>query len=259
MQRINFYLITPFRELIECYFNNSILDKAQKKDKISIYFINPRQFAQDKHKTIDDRPFGGGPGMVYMFEPFYKAIQLAKEQIAKEEQNLPSEQKSVTYTVLFKPDAPILNDNFIRDFAQQYNQKMVNFVLIIPRYEGIDARIEKFVDFSVSIGPYILTGAELAAAIFVDAFTRFVPDALGNPESSKQETQFKIKNNALYIKPEAPVYTRPQFININNERLTVPKVLVSGNHKQIQEWQSTYSHNNQKTKYLSIKDINSHR
>ena len=255
MQKINFYLITPFQELIECYFNNSILDKAQKKDKISIHFINPRQFAEDKHKTIDDRPFGGGPGMVYMFEPFYKAIQLAKEQIAKEVQKLPPKQESVTYTVLFKPNAPMLNDNFIRDFAERYKQKIVNFILIIPRYEGIDARIEEFVDFSVSIGPYILTGAELAAAIFIDAFTRFVPDALGNPESVEQETQFKIKNDVLYIKPEAPVYTRPRNITISNKALNVPNVLLSGNHKEITTWQKQFTDRLEKTKYISIEDI----
>ncbi len=247
MKHIDFYLITPFKDLVSCYFNESIIQKGVTAEKISVNFINPRDFTTDKHHTIDDKPYGGTPGMVYMFEPFYKAVMHAKQLISKTD-------VSKTFTVLFKPDAKMLNDSFVKDFNAQFSDESISFILILPRYEGIDARILELVDFSVSVGPYVLTGAELVGAIFVDVFARFVDGVLGNPKSNVDDTSFVINNNELYVQKEADVYTRPRVVNVEGKDLEVPEIYLSGHHAQINEFRKS-SKKKTKVQFLSINDI----
>jgi len=238
MQYLEFKIITAFPGLLECYFNDSILRRAIKKEILHLEFVDPREFTSDKHRTIDDKPYGGGPGMVYMLDPIVKALEKAKQTARFE----------VVKTVLFDPKGPIVTQDFLQGLAQKLPD--TTFILIAPRYEGIDARIKEFVDYTISIGPYILTGAELAAGVFVDALARLVPGVLGNTESAAQETGFFVKNSDLYITTEPDVYTRPA----EYKGLKVPEVLLSGNHKEVEKWkaQAVKTH---KAEFLTQNDV----
>ncbi len=263
----SFYLITPFKSLLSCYLNDSIIKKARLHKLIKIRYINPRRFASDKHRTIDDKPFGGGPGMVYMLDPFVKAIEYAKNA---GKTKFGHGNKLITYTILFSPEGKLFNTQFISDFIgvfierQDKNFKLnakcnsikeIRFILVIPRYEGIDARIYNFVDISVSVGPFILTGAELPALIFIDSFVRFIPGVLGNYDSVVNDSYFE-KNDStnIIIHKKAPVYTRPFIYKSGKSLYKVPEVLKTGNHEKINIWRRQ---NSKRTflKFLQISDF----
>jgi len=225
---MQFNIITIFPDIFNSYFNESILRRAQKNKIIEIKIHNLRDWTTDKHKTVDDTPYGGGAGMVMKVEPLYKAVS------------------SIMYNVLRSGDKKIHNTKYLihntktiilsargkkwnQQLAKKYS-KLDNITLICGRYEGIDERVKNFIDEEISIGDYVLTGGEIGAMAIVDSITRLLPGALGNAESAKDESH---STPGLL---EYPQYTRPEVFLAKRKRLKVPKVLLSGNHKKIEEW-----------------------
>lgn len=206
---MKFDILTIFPRIFNSYFSETILEKAQKKKLIRIQIHDIRKAAKDKHRTIDDRPYGGGPGMIFKIEPIYKTLKKIKRQ---------KKSKIVLLTPAGK--------QFNQSIAKRYS-KLDQLILISGRYEGIDARVEKLVSEKLSIGPYVLSGGELPAMVIIEAITRLIPGVLGHKDSSKNETFAKNKNYLEY-----PQYTRPaKFKN-----WSVPKILLSGDHQAIEEW-----------------------
>jgi len=203
-----FHIITIFPEAIRFYANSSILGRAQKNKLIKVKFYNPRDFTIDKHHKVDNKPFGGGPGMVMMVEPIIKAISKIKNQKSK--------------IILLSPSGKQFDQKIARDWAKKYE----NIIFISGHYEGIDARVKKvFKAEEISVGPYVLTGGELAAAVIIDAVSRHIPGVLGKEESLEEKRGIGI-----------PVYTRPEVFVWKGKKYRVPKVLLSGHHKKIGEW-----------------------
>ncbi|MBN2197957.1 tRNA (guanosine(37)-N1)-methyltransferase TrmD [Candidatus Wolfebacteria bacterium] len=213
---MKFDIITVFPEILNSYFNESILKRAQKKKLIKIKTHNLRDFTKDKHKKVDDKSYGGGVGMVLMAEPIIKAVLKVKAK------------KEKTKIILFSPVGKQFDNKIAFNFAKKYN----HLIFICGHYEGFDARVEKALqDFGfkvqrISIGPYVLTGGELAAAVVIDSISRQIPGVLGKNESL-EEKRFGIG---------VPVYTRPETFFCKKKKYAAPKVLISGNHKKIDEW-----------------------
>ena len=197
-------ILTLFPEIFGTVFSKSIIARAIDKKLLSIKLINIRSWGLGKRKTVDDKPYGGGKGMVMMAEP----ILLALESI-----------KPKPYTVLLCASGAKYNQQKARSYARKKN-----LALICGHYEGIDARVEKYVDEIISIGDFILTGGEIPAMVIVDSVTRFIPGSI-NPESSFDES-FE-KGHLEYEQ-----YTQPQIFR----GIKVPPVLLSGNHSKITAW-----------------------
>ncbi len=207
---INFNVITIFPEAFKSYLTASILAKAQKKKLIKVNLVNLRNFAKDKHKSVDDAPYGGGPGMVLKFEPIYKAVKF-----------ISSKTKTSPRVVLFSTNGKKFDNKSARRLS-----KYRNLILICGRYEGVDERVaQSFVHEEISIGDYILSGGELPAMVLIEAISRHIPGVLGKKESLEE------------IKGSYPVFTRPEvFVAKTGRKLKVPKELLSGDHKKIAEW-----------------------
>ena len=199
------------------YFSESIIKRALEKKLIDVNVINLRDFTNDKHKTVDDTPFGGGAGMVMKVEPIYKAIQSIKSKVKSQKSRIILfSAKGKKYT---QADAARLS---------QYD----NLTLICGRYEGVDERVaQNIADEEISIGDYVLTGGEIPAMAVVDSVARLIPGVLGNEESPKDESH----SEEGYL--EYPQFTRPE--NFNDWK--VPEVLLSGNHKEIEKWRKDNS------------------
>ncbi|WP_422667310.1 tRNA (guanosine(37)-N1)-methyltransferase TrmD [Buchnera aphidicola] len=204
-----FHIVTIFPEMFRAITNYGVIGRAFKKKRIIINFFNPRDFTNKKYKSIDDRPYGGGPGMLMSFEPLYAAIQKAKslekntKVIYLSPQGIKFKQKEIKY---------LLN-----------NKKII---FICGRYKGIDQRIINHqVDEEWSIGDYILTGGELAAMNIIDATSRLIPGVIEKTESIEEDSF----SNRFF---DYPNYTRPQTI----KNMTVPSILLSGHHKNIRIW-----------------------
>ena len=204
-----FDIITIFPETIEPYAQASILGRAQKNKLIKITAHDLRNWSNDKHKTVDDTPYGGGAGMVMKVEPFDRAIKSVKKR--------------------FKKTRVILTSASGKKFKQKDAQRLSQYdqlIFLCGRYEGVDARVEEnFVDEAFSIGEYVLTGGELPALIMTDAIARQIPGVLGSKESLETESY---DDDWL----EYPQYTKPEVY----KKLKVPEVLLSGNHKKINDW-----------------------
>jgi len=212
--RIRFDIITIFPDIFKSYFSESIIKRAQKKGLVRITIHNLRDYTTDKHKSVDDRPYGGGPGMVMMVEPIFRAIQSISSKSRKAGRS--TKRSDRTKVILFSPKGK----KFTQAMAQKFSQ-LDQLIMICGRYEGVDERVAKYiVDEEVSVGDYVLTGGEIPAMIVVDAVSRFIPGVLGKHESLEE------------IKGSYPVYTRPEKFG----KWSVPKVLLSGNHKKIEEW-----------------------
>ena len=212
---IQFDILTIFPESIEPYSKIGVLGSGQIKKKIKIKTHNLRDWATDAHRSIDDRPFGGGAGMIYKIGPIYRAVQEIK---------LP---KKKIRTIVFSPKGKIFTQKDARRLTK-YQQ----LILICPRYEGVDERVVKYIaDEEISIGQYILSGGEIPALVIIEAVSRLVPGVLGK-EGSLAEESFN-QDGVL----EYPQYTRPEiFKTKNGQELAVPKVLLSGHHQRIKEW-----------------------
>jgi tRNA (guanine37-N1)-methyltransferase len=206
---MNFIILTLFPDMISSMFGNGVLKRAIDNGDITVTPINIRDFAEGKHRITDDRPYGGGCGMVMKPEPIAAAIRSAKKEFPG------------AYTILLTPQGRVFNQKMARDLLQHET-----LILICGRYEGIDERIrEEWVNDEVSIGDYILTGGEPAALVMIDAVSRLIPGILGG-ESSAEEDSFS--DGFL----EYPHYTRPRSF----EGAEVPNVLLSGDHEKIRQW-----------------------
>lgn len=204
-------IITIFPKMFSPILDESIIRRAQNKGKVKIHIHNLRDYAQDRHRKVDDRPFGGGSGMVMRPEPIFKAVESLKSKVRSHEPGV----------ILLSPRGQKLNQGIAKRLA-----KYKHLILICGHYEGIDERVrEHLVDEEVSIGDYVLTGGELPAMVLVDCIVRLIPGVLGDKNSLKFES---FAGNLL----EYPQYTRPA----NYLKMKVPQVLLSGNHKKIAEW-----------------------
>lgn len=207
---MKFHIITAFPQMITPVLDESMLKRAIKTGLIEVHVYDLRDYTSDKHKKIDARPYGGGPGMVLQAEPILRAHKVAKGR------------KRKVLTILLSPRGEQWTNTEARKAASDYT----DIILICGHYEGIDARVEEILKpKKVSVGPFVLTGGELPALIITDSVSRFVKGVLGN-ESSLEETRVASDE----------VYTRPETLKHGNKKYTVPKVLLSGNHKNIEDW-----------------------
>jgi tRNA (guanine37-N1)-methyltransferase len=207
---MEFDVITIFPDILDSYFQESIMNRAVKSGKIKINFHDLRKWTRDKHRTVDDTPYGGGAGMIMKIEPLFKAV---KDLRNKKEKSL---------VLLLSAGGEIFNQKKAKSYLN-YDR----IILICGRYEGVDQRVADYLcDEEISIGKYILTGGELGAAVIIDAVTRLIPGILGNEESLAEESF-----NAEEI-IEYPQYTKPEEFN----KWKVPSVLLSGNHQKIKQW-----------------------
>ncbi|MFO7667411.1 MAG: tRNA (guanosine(37)-N1)-methyltransferase TrmD [Desulfobacterales bacterium] len=206
---MKFVALTIFPEIFNSFWAYGIIGKAIAEKRIFASTVNIRDFAEGRHKVTDDRPFGGGCGMVMKPEPLAKAIRAAKE-IAP-----------VSKTVLLSPQGRVFDQKRAGNFAESEG-----LILICGRYEGIDERISNsFIDEEISIGDYVLTGGEIGAMVVIEAVTRLIPGVLGSSDSAMQDS---FSGSLL----DFGHYTRPRYF----EGLKVPDVLLSGNHKDIENW-----------------------
>ena len=203
-------LISLFPEMFDSLTEFGVSGRAVKNGLLQCKCFNPREYTEDRHATVDDRPYGGGPGMVMMIEPLRKAISAAREWAGEE-----------AVVVYLSPQGKVLNQAAVNGFAQQQS-----LILIAGRYEGIDQRlIELEVDEEWSIGDYVLSGGELPAMVLMDALIRQIPGALGHADSASQDS---FAEGLL----DCPHYTRPD----DYEGHPVPEVLLSGDHEKIRRW-----------------------
>jgi len=219
---MQFDVITIFPEIFQSFLNESLIKKAQEKNLIKINIHNLRKWASDKRKTVDDKPYGGGLGMVLKVEPIYKAVQEIK---------LKSKKRKVE-VIVFTPRGK----KFTQRVAYQFS-KLSQLIMICGRYEGIDERVMKYIaDRSLSIGNYDLMGGELPAMVVIEAVARLIPGVIGKGELLKE----RITKNQGFI--EYAQYTKPAvFSPKKGVSWRVPKVLLSGNHKKIEEWRKKHS------------------
>lgn len=206
---MKFLFVTLFPEQIEEAASHSIIKRAVEKGLIEVSCVNPRDFTTDKHRTVDDTPFGGGAGMVLKPEPMVAAIRKAKEQL---------------------PDARVIamcpgGRTLRQDIVEEYAASGQDLILVCGHYEGFDERIFNWVDEKLSIGDYVLTGGEMPALIVMDAVSRFIPGVLGKLASAEEDS---FSTGLL----EYPQYTRP----VDFEGQEVPEVLRNGNHAHISDW-----------------------
>jgi len=205
-----FGIVSLFPEMFKAISEYGVTSRAVKNQLIDIKVWNPRDFTQDKHKTVDDRPYGGGPGMLMMVQPLKAAIDAAQKEAGQKAK-----------VVYLSPQGKTLTHQHVQEIAQ--NEKLI---LVCGRYEGIDERlIQSCVDEQWSVGDYVLSGGELPAMTLIDAVSRFVPGVLGKQESADQDS---FADGLL----DCPHYTRPEQL----DGLKVPEVLLSGNHEKIRQW-----------------------
>lgn len=205
-----FGLVTLFPEMFTAFTEQGVSGRAVQNGLLDVEFFNPRNFTHDKHRTVDDRPYGGGPGMLMMVQPLSDAIDAAK-----------AASKSKAKVVYMSPQGQPLTQQLAQSLAEEES-----LILVAGRYEGIDERvIQSHVDMEISIGDYVLSGGELPAMVLMDTVSRLVPGVLGHASSAVEDSF----NNGLL---DCPHYTRPEVLNGE----PVPKVLLSGNHEKIRQW-----------------------
>jgi len=219
---IQFDIITIFPQIFDSFLKESFIKKAQDKRLIKIKVHNLRKWTKDRHKTVDDRPFGGGLGMVLNVEPIFKAVKALKKSKI---------QSSKSKIILFTPRGKQFNQKIAYQLS-----KLNQIVLICGRYEGVDERVAKHIaDMELSIGNYDLMGGELPAMVVIETVSRLIPGVLGKPQLLKE----RITKEKGFI--EYPQYTRPEiFESKRGAKWKVPKVLLSGNHQKIEEWREKH-------------------
>jgi len=229
---MTFHIITIFPKIFDSYFNESILKRARTNKLINIKIHNLRDWTTDKHKTVDDTPFGGGAGMVMKIEPIYKALRSIAPFNKGGEGDLKSK------TILLSAKGKTWNQQLAIKYA-----KLDNIILVCGRYEGVDERIKKFIDEEISIGDYVLTGGEIGALAIIDSLTRLLPGALGNADSAKYESHSTpgVLEHPHYTRPEVFTASPLQRGGRGVKSYRVPKILLSGDHKRIADWRSKKS------------------
>jgi len=203
-------IITIFPEMFKGPFNQSMIKRAQEKKLVKINIHDLRQWAEDKHKTVDDKPFGGGPGMVMKVDIIDKAIKEIRKKKLK------------TKVILLTPQGKIFKQKKAEEMS-----KLEQIVLICGHYEGFDERVRELVDEEISIGDYVLTGGEIPAMIITDAVVRLIPGVVGREDSLTEESFSSLTGGLEY-----PQYTRP----VEYKGMKVPEILLSGNHAKIKQW-----------------------
>jgi len=202
-------VITLFPEFVESLRTYSIIGRAVSKGKIKLITHNLRNWASNKYRTVDDHPYGGGPGMLLKVEVVHRAIRAVKKEVG-----------TSARVILLTPQGEVYRQQTARKLS-----KFKNMILVCGHYEGFDERIREYVDIEISIGDYVVTGGELPAMLVIDSITRLLPGVLGDDESSQVES-------FTDSKLEYPQYTRPEEF----EGKKVPEVLLSGNHQEIEKW-----------------------
>jgi len=214
-------ILTLFPEMFKGPFDESIIQRAQKKGLVEIKIRNLRKWAVDKRGTVDDRPYGGGTGMILMIEPIYKALKELKSKVKSQKLKV----------ILLDPRGKVFNQKIAQKLSKEQH-----LIFICGHYEGVDERIRQHLaDEVISIGDYVLTGGELPAMVITDAIVRLIPGVLEKPEATKSESFSYYDDTYHHIKKcllEYPQYTRPE----NFMGWKVPKILLSGNHQKIAEW-----------------------
>ncbi len=200
-------VITIFPKMFEPVINESIIKRAQRKGKVRIYIHNLRDYSGDKHRKVDDRPFGGGSGMLMRPEPIFAAVEAIKSKKSK--------------VILLSPQGLKLDQKLAGRLAKERH-----LILVCGHYEGVDERVkQQLLDMEISIGDYVLTGGELPAMVLIDSLVRLIPGVLGDKNSLNFES---FEGNLL----EYPQYTRPA----NFKNMRAPGILLSGDHKKIEMW-----------------------
>jgi tRNA (guanine37-N1)-methyltransferase len=204
-------ILTLFPQMFSGPFDFSIINRAREKGLVQIEFIDIRNFGVGPHKTVDDKPYGGGQGMILKIDVLKKAIDSTiDKKLSKDEQR----------TILLAATGKTYNQNIAKGYS-----KLKHLIVICGHYEGVDARVTNYIDEEVSIGDYVLTGGEIPAMAIADSVTRLVPGVL--KDGVTQNESFSDENILEY-----PQYTRPE----NFEGISVPKILLGGNHAKIEEW-----------------------
>lgn len=233
---MRFDIITLFPHIFDSYFNESILKRAQEQKLVDICAHNLRDFTEDKHKQVDDKPYGGGAGMVLMAEPIVRAASAAISRF----KGLKGK-KRTKIVVLSAKGKP-----YNQKIAHQWSKKYGHFIFITGRYEGIDERVVKALKAEeISIGPYVLTDGDVAAMVIVSSLVRLMPGAI-KWASLQEESHWN-----LFLKKEEldaaggkgleyPHYTRPEILEYRGKKLRVPKILLSGDHKKVEEWRGKH-------------------
>src|ERR1035437_8061105 len=217
---MNFHIITLFPDAFDSYLGESILKRAIEDKKIKVAFYNPRDFSDNKFRHIDRPPYAGGPGMVIQAEPVARAVDSAITKI-KRRKNAKTKTAPKIKIIFFSPSGK----QFMTDDAKKTTQKFTDIILICGRYEGIDVRVKKIFKMEeISVGPFVLTGGELPAMVVLDCLSRQVEGVLGNFDSLEESRT---------ASPD--VYTRPEVLEYRGKKYRVPKVLLSGDHKKIEE------------------------
>jgi tRNA (guanine37-N1)-methyltransferase len=212
--------------MFDSYFGESILARAVKSKKIQIDLYDLRTFSKDKHRKVDDKPYGGGPGMVMTVDPIVRAVESVQKKISRRATRAAAQGKNTsTLVVLFTPE----QTPFTTTLAKEYVHNYTDIIMVCGRYEGIDARVKEILGaVELSIGDYVLTGGEIPAMILVDCISRQIEGVLGDFESLEEE---RISSHE--------VYTRPAVYEHKGKAYEVPEVLQNGNHKEIDKWRAT--------------------
>jgi len=237
---ITFHVVTLFPDALDSYLGESILKRAIEDKKIRIRFYNPRDFAGNKWHRVDQRPYGGGPGMVIEALPVIKAIEKAVQKAKGKRQKLKAKRISkIPNSKLQDPNKfQITNSNikiiffspsgkqFTNTYADKVSKEYSDIILVCGRYEGIDARVKKvFKMEEISVGPFVLTGGELPAMIVIDSIARRIPGVIGDIDS--------LEENRI---ASSDVYTRPEIFEYKGKKYRLPKILLSGYKANIEEW-----------------------
>ena len=223
-------VLTIFPRMFDGPLSESLMGRAQKKNIVSINICDIRSFTTDKHNTVDDRPFGGGPGMVFKPEPLYQALHA--QGAARRVVTTPWPTVTTPLVVYLSPQGKVFN--------QQYAQKLARYkhlILLCGHYEGIDERVMRWVHQEVSVGDYVLTGGEIPAMAVIDSVVRLVPGVVKEQKSIEQES-------FMLDMLDYPHYTRPAVF----KGVSVPKVLLSGNHERIEQWRQDQARKQTKIK-----------
>lgn len=212
---MNIHVISLFPAMFDGVMEQGVVGRAVKQGKVNFVVTNPRDFTTDKHRTVDDRPYGGGPGMLMMTQPLTEAIRYAETRMSLQEPSQP------VYKIYLSPQGRRLSHQVVKELAEK-----PNLLLVAGRYEGIDERIiESEIDDEISLGDFVLSGGEIAAMAVIDAVVRMQPGVLGHEDSAVEDS---FAEGLL----DHPHYTRPEVF----EGRQVPPILLSGDHDNIRRW-----------------------
>lgn len=218
---MNFHVLTLFPEMIEQGFHTSITGRSLENGTLTLHAVNIRDYTINKHKKVDDYPYGGGAGMLMQAQPVYDAYQAVAEEIAERRAKTGNPNNRHTRVIYLTPQGIVFHQSMARELAKEED-----LIFLCGHYEGIDERVlEEIVTDNISIGDYVLTGGELPALVLMDAIARMVPGVLGNQDSGDAESH----SNYLL---EYPQYSRPEIWHDRR----VPEILLSGGHAKVDEW-----------------------